>query len=98
MEGARRIKRVGLIVMVVGSFVAVILWIIALLWQMGPPNNSPFRLGAVLASLLFALFVPLFFGGALWTLGWILEGFLRPSGKDKMAKPQPIAGNTAFRR
>ena len=73
MEGARRIKRLGQIVLILGSLAAFVLWLIAELSGLA-------KVGPV-EQLLALLIVPVFFGGFLWAAGWILEGFLQPSGR-----------------
>ena len=75
MEGARRIKRLGQLIVILGSLVAIVLWLIF-------EFNGMAKVGP-LEQLLFLLFFPVFFGGALWAGGWILEGFFQPAGHSR---------------
>ena len=75
MGGARRIKRLGQLILALGSLAAVALWLIVEL-------NGMAKVGPV-EQLLFLLLFPVFFGGVLWMGGWILEGFLQPPGHFK---------------
>ncbi len=71
VEGARRIRQLGKFVLVVGSLCAFTLWVVA--EATGKTKVGP------LEQLIAFLFLPLFFGGILWLVGWILEGFLKPA-------------------
>jgi hypothetical protein len=89
MEGARRIKRLGQAITILGGFAAVGLWIFLEVFL--TPKVGP------LEQLIGLLAIPMLPGGTLWALGWILEGFLRPSRHDEnSAGAQPIA-RTGFR-
>jgi hypothetical protein len=66
-KGAGRIKVAGKLVLIVGSGAAVLLWLVVMV--MGTNKVS------AIEQLIAFLFLPLLFGGVLWTAGWILEGF-----------------------
>jgi hypothetical protein len=69
-EGAKRIKRVGIYAMAIGSLLGVGTWCFGLI-------AGTTKVGIV-QSLIVLLALPLFFGGVIWVLGWIIEGFTQP--------------------
>jgi hypothetical protein len=73
-HGVNRIKRFGLGIAVVGT------------WLMVPLSPIPLYAGTGLDDGYFAAFVflfslPLFFGGVVHLFAWIVEGLLRPSAE-----------------
>jgi hypothetical protein len=70
IEGALRIKRLGRYILWFGSAAMLLLWLVAALGNRG-------RVEAFREVLAFVL-LPVAAGGAIWTVGWILEGFFRP--------------------
>ncbi|MGO9231322.1 MAG: hypothetical protein ACLQKA_19200 [Bryobacteraceae bacterium] len=84
MEGARRIKRLGQAIMILGSFAVLGPWIVIEIFL--PTMAGPWEL------LIALLAIPMLLGGTLWDLGWILEGFLSPTPHGaNAAGPQPTA-------
>jgi len=79
-EGIRRIKLLAKVLWYGGIGSAVILGGSMLLAR-ATDLRSVAYLGAysVIVSVLFPLTIPLtLMGGALWILGWVLEGFFSP--------------------
>lgn len=72
LEGARRMKRAGLFLVMIPWIVLLLVWAIALivaLLHKNPAELNPF------GGIFLYLAIP---GGMLWLAGWIVEGF----GKD----------------
>jgi multisubunit Na+/H+ antiporter MnhG subunit len=67
-EGAERIKTVGKFLTLIGSTIVVLVWL----------SFFAARGGFGLVELLLMLITPVTFGGIVWALGWILEGYNQP--------------------
>ena len=67
-EGAHRIKTVGKFIILIGCTIAVVVWL------------SFFGIHGSfgLVELVIMLITPVAFGGVVWALGWILEGYNQP--------------------
>ena len=75
LEGSRRMKRIGQLLIFAALTLLLLLWAVILslnLWRSSPIGVAP--------GLLDLLFVFLFIaapGAALWVAGWIMEGFAK---------------------
>jgi hypothetical protein len=67
-EGAQRIKWVGKFILLIGCTIDVLVWLF-LFSTMG---------SASLFYLALMLITPVAFGGLVYALGWILEGYSLP--------------------
>ena len=74
LEGAKRIKRLGLGIAIVGTLLALLLDLI-------PLYTKPALDNGFFAPFLFVLGLPLFFGGVVYLFDWVVEGFLRSSAQ-----------------
>ena len=73
LEGARRIQLVGKWIILIGCTLATLFWILALTNTSAPAAFAYFAL----------MFVPpLFLGGIVWVVGWIIEGFQSPPSRN----------------
>ena len=66
-EGARRIKTVGKLIILISCSIAVIAWLLIF-------NTRSVEL----LWLVSLLITPVAFGGLVYALGWILEGYSQP--------------------
>jgi hypothetical protein len=78
LNGAKRIKRLGLGIAVVGALLLVPLSLIPLYAKRSGGDGFGF-----FVTFLFLLGLPLFFGGVVYLFGWFLEGLLRPSANHR---------------
>ena len=83
-EGTRRIQLVAKRIMLYGSLTGVALWLLNVLTVNSGPrpidSGSMGRWG--LGELFILLALPFVFGGTLWLIAWIVEGFVAPSGHE----------------
>jgi Kef-type K+ transport system membrane component KefB len=75
LNGTKRIKRLGLCVAVLGDLIALLLWCTAALLH----SDIPISYGVIVTMIAF----PVFVGTVIYAFGWFIEGFLRPSAKDR---------------
>jgi hypothetical protein len=73
LEGARRIQLVGKWIILIGCTVAT------LFWTFGMTNTTA---SAAFISFVVIFVPPLFFGGIVWVVGWIIEGFQSPPSRN----------------
>ena len=93
MEGARRIKRLGQAITILGGFAAVGLWIFLEVFL--TPKVGP------LEQLIGLLAIPMLPGGTLWALGWILKVSSGPvvttrTRQGRNLSPGPVFGTNFF--
>ena len=72
-EGAHRIKIVGKFIILIGCTLDVLIWMFLFGGRAG---------AAGLFYLALMLITPVAFGGIVWALGWILEGYKQPPRSD----------------
>jgi hypothetical protein len=80
VEGAVRMKRVGLF-MILGGLTSTVLGAFTLFlqryWMIGHAFYVPMLLpGLALVMMTYLGIFPMIVGGCLWASGWIVEGFL----------------------
>jgi uncharacterized integral membrane protein len=73
LEGARRIQLVGKWIILIGCTLATLFWILAF------QNTSA---SAAFISFAVIFMPPLFLGGIVWVVGWIIEGFQNPPSRN----------------
>ena len=75
LEGSRRMKRIGQLLIFAALTLLLLLWAIILglnLWRSMPMSVAP-----GLFDLLFVFLLIAAPGAALWVAGWIVEGFAK---------------------
>jgi hypothetical protein len=72
-EGAQRIKTVGKFIILIGCTIDVLIWMFLFGGSAGAGG---------LFYLALMLITPVVFGGIVWALAWILEGYKQPPHSD----------------
>jgi hypothetical protein len=84
-EGARRIKLIGKLFIAIGSFLGLAWWFVGHSpsgFDPGNPSGNPY------GELVGLMLLPFPVGGAIWVLGWIVEGFFKqPDVGRQMRQP-----------
>jgi hypothetical protein len=73
VEGIRRIRLLGKRIMVFGTLIVLTYWCLMIAFRSG---ELVAHWGDIIGVVIFYAIWPLFIGGFLWLIAWILEGFL----------------------
>ena len=75
-EGLHRIKLLGQRIILFGTILAVIFWLLTWFFLRGNGVGSP-----GIFELFFLVINPLVLGGAILVIAWVVEGFTKDEGK-----------------